>query len=268
MRLWRSAFRRLLRRPASFVSLLLIAGILALVYLAIGATFGTSGDPQADLAAQLLLRFPGAYTGVIASLLSFGSLFAVLYGAAIGGSEWSWGTLKNAIARGESRTLYTLAQAAAVIVVVGLGMVLLFVIGVLLAIVAATLAGLPLDGLGDGATLGRVPEQLARGWLSLAMSSAVGFAIATVAKSQLAGIAIGVVLSVGEPLARIFLPDIIQWFPFAAAGSLVSGLGGAGGGGGFLGGLEEGVAALVVTGWLLVSLAIASLVTERAEIGG
>ena len=57
-------------------------------------------------------RFPGAYDLILSFILGLGGLFAVIYGAAIAGSEWSWGTLKNAVARGESRSRYMLRTFA------------------------------------------------------------------------------------------------------------------------------------------------------------
>ena len=54
-------------------------------------------------------------------MLGLGGLVAVIYGAAIAGSEWSWGTLKNAVARGESRTRYMLGTFAAIAVMVARG---------------------------------------------------------------------------------------------------------------------------------------------------
>ena len=53
------------------------------------------------------MTFPGAYELVLALILGIGGLLAVTYGAAIAGSEWGWGTLKAAVARGESRSRYT-----------------------------------------------------------------------------------------------------------------------------------------------------------------
>ena len=64
------------------------------------------------------MTFPGAYELVLTLILGIGGLLAVTYGAAIGGSEWGWGTLKAAVARGESRTRYSLVNYAAVAVFV------------------------------------------------------------------------------------------------------------------------------------------------------
>ena len=108
--------------------------------------------------------------------------------AAVAGSEWTWGTLKNAVARGESRSRYTLLSFAAIAVVIAVGLVVAFVIGVAAALLGASLAGVSTSGLNDSATLGRLPEQFVRGWLAIIEEGALGFAIATLARSQLAGI--------------------------------------------------------------------------------
>ena len=56
----------------------------------------------------LLITFPGAYDNILAFMLGLGGLFGVIYGAAIAGSEWTWGTFKTSVARGESRSRYLL----------------------------------------------------------------------------------------------------------------------------------------------------------------
>lgn len=269
MRLVRSGVRKLVRRPATWVTLVLMIGLLAITFLAVGATYRQLPDAESRRASELLLRFPGAYAFVLAFILGLGSLLAVIYAAAIAGSEWSWGTLKNAVARGASRTGYTLAHYAAVLIMVMVGLLVAFGIGVVTATLGAAVAGLPLDGLSDAETLGRLPEQIVRGWIALAMSAAIGFAVATVTKSQLAGIGVGIALYFGEQFSSLFLPDIVKWLPFAAAGSVISGgSGGLTAGGAVPEGLDPNTALLVTLGWLAGSLAVASLVTERAEIGG
>lgn len=274
MRLFRSGLRKLLRRPASWVTFGLLAGLLVLIFVAVGATSRTETDGQAAVMARTLVTFPGAYTFVLGFILGLGGLLALTYGAAIAGSEWQWGTLKAAVARGESRTVYTLATYASIVAMVLVGVLAAFVVGVVAAAIGAVLAGVDLGGITDARALGDLPEQWARGALTLAMTVAIGFAVATVAKSQLAGIGIGLGLFFGEQFAGIFLPDIVQYLPFSVAGAVQAGGGGfgpgGGGGGGGPGGamLEPTAALIAAVAWLVGALAFASAWTERAEIGG
>ncbi len=282
MRVFVAGLRKLLKRPASFVSVGLLVGLLALILIAsatVGQDAGASGNGNGDpgggpAAARALLTFPGAYDLILSFLFGFGGLVAVIYGAAIAGSEWSWGTLKNAVARGESRTRYMLSTFAAIGLMLAVGLAISFALGVGLALLSATIAGVPTAGVSDADALARLPAMAGRGWFSIVEQAALGFAIATLARSQLAGIGAGIAFYFGEGFASIFLPDIIRYMPFAVARASIDteGGGGFGGGGGGGGGLAESLApdtALVLVGvWLVGSLLVTVLFTERAEITG
>ncbi len=152
-------------------------------------------------------------------------------------------------------------------------MLVAFGIGFVVTVIAAGLAQVPLTGIDDAATIGTFPELLARGWLALAEAAGLGFAIATLARSQLAGIGVGIAVYFGEQFATIFLPDIVKYFPFNAANAVVETSGSFGGSGGGNGGpglsqLEPNTALIVVLAWLVGALALTAIFTERAEISG
>jgi ABC-type transport system involved in multi-copper enzyme maturation permease subunit len=272
MRLFASGVRKLSRRLATWLTFGLLAGLLVLIMVAIGATANSPGAGEDGAAGLALLTFPGAYDGILSFMLGLGGLFAVIYGAAIAGSEWTWGTLKNAVARGESRSRYMLWSFASIAFVVAIGLLFTFVIGVAAAVLGANLAGVSTAGLGDSTALGRLPEQFARGWLAIVEEGALGFAIATLARSQLAGIGAGIAFYFGGTFAGIFLPDVVKYLPFSVANASVStgaGGGGFGGGGGQqLATLDANTALLLVVVWLIGSLVVAAVYTERAEISG
>jgi hypothetical protein len=272
MRLFRSNLRKLVRRPATWVTFLLLVALLLLIFVAIVASTAQESDPEVALAARLVVTFPEAYMVVLSMILGIGGLLAVTYGGAIAGSEWQWGTLKAAVARGEGRSRYTLLAYSAVALFAILGLVAAFAIGVASAAVGATILDVPLDGLGDTDALGRLPEQFGRASLAVSMNTALGFAIATVARSQLAGIGVGIGVYFAEGIAGIFLPGVIQWFPFSAAGAVVAQGGdvsfGGGGEAAVSSTLDPNIAVVVVLAWLVAALAVSAFMTERAEIGG
>lgn len=269
MRVFVAGLRKLIGRPASFVSVGLLVGLLGLILLA-SATVGQNGGGRGAVAARALLTFPGAYDFVLSFMLGLGGLVAVAYAAAIAGSEWGWGTLKSAVARGESRTRYMLATFLAIAVMVALGLLITFVLGVGLAVLGATIAGISTAGLTDAEALGRLPALAARGWFAVVEEAALGFAIATLARSQLAGIGAGLAFYFGELFARVFLPDIVQYMPFAVANASIDtgSRGGFGGGDGAATGLAPDTALVLVAVWLVGSLLVTVLFTERAEITG
>lgn len=270
MRLLLSGLRKLVRRPATYVTFGLLVGLLSLILIAVGATAGRQLADDDGRQALLLVTFPGAYTLILSFILGLGGLFAVIYGAAVAGSEWTWGTLKSAVARGESRTRYQLWSFAAIAIMVGLGLTLALAAGVAVAVVGANLGGVSTAGLSDAKTLGTIPELLVRGWLAIVEEGALGFAIATLARSQLAGIGAGIAFYFGEQFASIFLPDVVKYLPFNAASAVVATTGGDGfgGGGATLPRLEPDVAMLVVAAWLVGALVVSAVFTERADISG
>jgi ABC-2 type transport system permease protein len=271
VRIFLSGLRKLVGRPASFVSVGLLVGLLGLIVIASATIAQRDVSAPAARRALAMVTFPGAYDLILSFMLGLGGLVAVIYGAAIAGSEWSWGTLKNAVARGESRTRYMLSTFAAIAVVVAVGLAITFVLGVGIALVGASIAGVSTSGLTDAGALARLPALAGRGWFSVVEQAALGFAIATLTRSQLAGIGAGIAFYFGEGFASIFLPDIIKYMPFAVARAAVD----TGGGGGFEGGgngltaaLTPDTALLLVAAWLVGSLVVAVAFTERAEITG
>lgn len=271
MRLFISGVRKLARRPATYVIFGLLAGLLALIILAVTATGGGDGGPgrgERGFDPLALVTFPGAYDQILSFILGLGGLFAVIYGAAIAGSEWSWGTLKAVVARGESRSRYMLSTFAAIAVIVAIGLLATFAIGVGTAAVGASLAGVPLDGIGETDALGRLPEHFARGWVAIVAQGALGFAVATLARSQLAGIGVGIAVYFGGTFAGVFLPDVVQYLPFQLANTAVGAGGGFGGGADSTASLSPDTALVLLGAWLLGALAVAAGFTERAEITG
>jgi hypothetical protein len=261
MRIYRSGVRTLLRRPATWLTFGILVGLLVLIIIGVTAT-----ADEGDLEALILITFPFAYELILSFIIGLGGLFAVTYAAAVAGSEWSWGTLKAVVARGESRSRYSLLTFAAIASYLLIGILLAFGIGVVAAFIGANVADVTTAGVDDTDALRDLPELFGRGWYAMVEQGAIGFAVATLARSQLAGIGIGIALYFGEAFAGIFLPDIVRYLPFSAAGSAV-GIGGEAFGGG-PNPLSQETAMIVVGLWLIGSLVVAAVFTERADITG
>ncbi|HEX5467124.1 MAG TPA: hypothetical protein VFW92_10675 [Candidatus Limnocylindrales bacterium] len=269
MKLFAAGIRKLLRRPASLITLFFVLAIMALIYLATSVTSDRSAGAQAQAALDSLFGLPEAYRTLIGLILGLGGLLAVIYGAAISGSEWAWGTFKAAVARGESRSRYILLTFASVAVVLGLGLLVAFIVGVLLVLLGATIAGSPLDGLGDADALRALPDLLLRGWLGLVLSGGIGFAVATLTRSQLAGIAIGIGLYFGEQFSVLLLPDFVRYLPFNAASALIATTGPeAAQAQAITQALDPNLAVLAVAAWLVAALVLSAVAAEVAEISG
>lgn len=274
------------KRLATYVVLIVLLVLMGLVYLAVGGTASELGSSGASFFA-----FPEAYTTIGSFVFGLGSLVAVAYAAAIAGGDWSWGVPRLLIARGESRTRYVLAKAAALAGVLAIGMLIAFAAGIVFNFMAASLAGMSTGNplAGDGPY--ELVKSLVLGYPVLLQRALIGFAVAIVLRSQLAGVVVGILLFIGEGILVTLMvavtlaargfgglfggepigPEWFQYLPFTVGDSvLVPEPGTLSGGGGFedlfLRPVPLEVAFVAVVLYAFVSLALAVVVVERKEI--
>ena len=269
MALLRMALVKLARRPATWIVFAILAGLIAVMFLSLGATAGSMESFGDEFQIRLLLDFPNAYDLVAGFTVSFGALLGAVLGAAVIGADWAWGTIRTIIARGESRVRYTLVTFLAIALVLAVGVVITFIIGTGSALVAANIAGLGTEGVSDETALREIPELLARTWLGVTQAAAIGFAIAMVFKSQLAGIGAALGFYFAEQILQLVpgLRDILIYFPFTVSSSVVatseeldlSGFES-------FPVLDADTALLWSFGYLVIALAIASFAAWRAQI--
>lgn len=276
MRLLLAGLLKLRTRTASLVAAIVAAILVGLEFLLIGVsmsmpTASSGTDPET---LRWLLTFPGAYDAILSIVYVFGGLVALIYVAAIAGTEWTWGTLKVAVTRGESRTRYVVATFAALAVMLLVGVVIAFLAGVLGAMVGASIARMPVEGLTDSAAMPHVAVTILRCWIAVASLCAVGYAIAMIAKSQMAGVGMVIGLYVASVVMPIALPkviqDVLEYLPFSVAAEAIglSGPATEGGGSAAATAMDPNLALVITIGWLIASLAVAAWATERADISG
>jgi ABC-type transport system involved in multi-copper enzyme maturation permease subunit len=267
--------RKFWTRTATLVSILVGAILVGLEFALVGVGYrsapsGTSGLDKTTV--TWLLSFPGAFDAVISLVFAFFGLVALIYVATASGSEWSWGTLKVAVTRGQSRWQYVVATFASLSIILLIGMLITFVAGILAVVVGASIAGLPVGNPSDPSALGGMLVKLARCWVALIGLTSVGYAVAMIAKSQMAGIGTVIGYFIASIFAPALLPEIVKeifkYLPFSAAGDSIGIAGPPTSGPPSAVALDPNVALLITIGWLVGCLAVASLSVERAEISG
>lgn len=276
----RAELLKLTRRWATWVVLALLLGMMTLVYLLVGFT---GGGARPD-ATGFVTRFPAASGIINQFVFGLGSLLAVAWAAALAGGDWNWGVIRVIVARGEGRIRYVLAKAFALALALIIAVLIAYAAGIALTMVAAALLG---GSAGDpfaARTLTGFGESIAAGTLVLLQRAAIGFAVAIVLRSQLAGVVVGILFSIGEGILSTVLlalsfrqgdgdPIATQWFqylPFGIGDSLLAIAPGPSGNLGSLLGepVAPEIAAVVVAAYLVAALVIASIAAARAEIAG
>jgi ABC-type transport system involved in multi-copper enzyme maturation permease subunit len=285
MRLVRAELFKIRRRTATYVVFAVALFLMVGLFLLAGAA-GAFDIPG-------IIAFPSSYAFINQFTYGLGGLLAVVYAAAYVGADWNWGVVRNVVARGESRTNYVLAKAAALAIVLAIAVVIMYAVGVLTLYADSLLFNIPIanplraNGLTDLAT------NIALGYPVLLERAALGFGVAVLLRSQVAGAVIGIVLFLGEGIVRLVLtglslgtgiselgdngfvqkgPEWFQYLPVsvgdyainAAPGNSIS-LGG---------GLEQFVlkpvplpnALIAVAVYLVVAMAVAIVAINRQEI--
>jgi ABC-type transport system involved in multi-copper enzyme maturation permease subunit len=273
------------KRAATYVVLAVLLVLMALVYLIVALSGG--GGPGSGPAGNTF-RFPGAYGVIGLFVFGLGSLLAVAYAAAVAGGDWSWGIPRVVLSRGESRVNYVLAKAAAVGIALAVGVLVAYAAGIALTYLAAAISGSSVGNPLSGDSPRRLIDSLLLGFPVLAERAAIGFAVATVLRSQLAGVVVGIVLYIGESILTSVLvglalfgggsfefepfgPEWYQFLPFSIGDSV---LGAATGSTGADPGFEDVVLRPVplemalagVLIYLVVALGVSALLVRRAEI--
>jgi len=225
-------------------------------------------------------------------VFGLGSLLAVAFAGAVGGADFNWGVFRVIVARGESRSAYILVKFAAIAAFIVLGVVVAFAVGILLAYMVAAMQGVPAGSPFAGSGTDDLVRSFAFGLPVILERAAIGFAVAVILRSQIAGIIVGIVLQIGEGIVSAIIlattiaararetgafdpigPEWFQFLPFAIGNAVLGQAPGVAQGGGDGGGfgtflrdvpLETALVALAV--YFVAALVITVVRVERAEI--
>ena len=267
--------RKFWNRAATIVSLLIAVGFVFLEFVLIGVSYNTSASQTGFDRSSLtwFLTFPSAFDAVLTIVFEFVAIIGLIYVVTASGSEWGWGTLKVAAARGHSRWHYTLSTFASLSIIVVIGMLLAFVAGVVAVMIGASIAGLSFGNVADPSQLGQVFIKLARCAIALVSLTSVGYVVAMIAKNQMAGIGAVIVYFIGSILSDALLPEVVRqvlrYQPFNVAADAI-GIAGppssAGAASSTANSLDPNLALGFTVFWLVLCLAVSALAVERAEI--
>ena len=282
MRLVRAEILKLRRRWATYIVLGIVLVLMVVVYLLIcllarGTSSGTAG---------LVTGFPAAYGVINQFVFGLGSLLAVAYAAAVAGADWSFGVMRVIIARGESRTRYVLAKAIGLAIMLAIGVAIAYAAGMALSAMASGLLGTSIGQPFGERGMHDLVASLLLGTFVLLQRAAIGFAVAMVLRSQLAGVVVGIVLYIAEPILSAILfalsvggnlrqalaPAEVQWYqflPFSIGDSALAAASSTQQPGGFqFTPVPLDQALLAVGIYLAVSIGISMLSLRRAQVSG
>jgi ABC-2 type transport system permease protein len=212
MRLIRAELLKARRRQATWVLLIVALAITGVIYLLLGRSLGgfacqfQFGDFGDFGLGDCIVEFPAAYALIDQfAFATLGGVLAIVFAAALVGSDWNWGVLRSIIARGESRAGYLLAKAVGIAIVLAVGVLVIFFFALAMTYVTGFVYGIPVASPLRGRGIEDLAANLALGYPVVLERAALGFAVAAVLRSQLAGAVVGIVLYLGEGIVTTFL---------------------------------------------------------------
>jgi len=237
----RAELLKIRRRQATYVLLFIEVGLAALIFLATGRIW-----EQAQV-----VSFPRAYAIFEQVIFQLGGLLAIVFAAAYVGADWNWGVIRNVVARGEGRERYLLAKFVSVAIVLALATVLMFAVCFVLLYLQALIYNVPVANPFRANGLQDLLVWVVAGFPVLLQRAAIGFAVAAIFRSQLAGAVVGIVLFLVEAVVTTILtlitlsnsivndigsggfqttgPEWFQYLPISIGGNVFGALPGAAG---------------------------------------
>jgi ABC-2 type transport system permease protein len=184
----KAEWRKNRSRPAFLVSAGLIAGIVLLFYSAQWYQATHPGGPRESV--SILTLFPDQFVNnVIGAGFPLGAAVAIVLGALIAGSEYSWGTLKTVFTQRPGR-LATLAGRVVVFQVwMAIMTVIIFAVGAAYSTVIASVQG---HAISWPAAVDIV-KGLAALWLVLAVNGSLGMVLGALFRQSAAALGVGLI---------------------------------------------------------------------------
>jgi ABC-2 type transport system permease protein len=171
------------------------------------------------------MTLPGAIPVALDTAMGLGRVLLVILGAALAGSEYTWGTARHLVGRTRDRSSFIIGK-----LVVLAGLILLFIIA---GLVVGTLSGggitpifsegITEDFLTPGLFL-RLPVALFFAALSVLPYALLAFTLALVTRSTVVGVSIGLLMVLlGEPILATILASLpepwnglVHYLPYTA----------------------------------------------------
>ncbi len=175
-------------RPAFLISSGLVAAVVVLVFMT--NWYQATHPGQSDRPIPLAMLFPDQFVNdVMGAGFPLGAAMAIVLGAIVAGSEYSWGTLKTLFTQGPGRLTTWSGRIVVFTAWMAILSAILFAVGAACSVLIVT--------VNNHAIVWPAVADIAKGfgamWLILTVNGMLGIAIAVLVRQSAAAIGIGVV---------------------------------------------------------------------------
>jgi ABC-2 type transport system permease protein len=175
-------------RPAFLVSAGLIAGIVVLFYSA--EWYQATHPGGVRDAVSILILYPDQFVNnVMGAAFPLGAAMAIVLGALIAGSEYSWGTLKTVFTQRPGRLSTLSARVLVFQVWMGIMTLIIFAVGASYSVVVASFEGHAIVW----PTAIDIVKGIGAIWLVLAVNGSLGIALGILFRQSAAALGVGLI---------------------------------------------------------------------------
>jgi ABC-2 type transport system permease protein len=215
----RAEWRKNRFRPAFLVSSGIIAAITVLVYTVNWylALHPSAGDRQP---VSLLTLYPDQFVNnVMGAGFPLGAAMAIVLGALIAGSEYSWGTLKTTLTQGPGRLTTWFGRVVVFGAWMGIMTAILFGVGAASSVVVASFEG---HAIAWPAAID-IAKGIGAIWLVFAVNGAIGLALGVVIRNSAAALGVGLTYVLAVELIAVRFIDVLNGGAYKWIGNLFVG---------------------------------------------
>jgi ABC-2 type transport system permease protein len=193
------------RRPAVYVSALLLAAITVLFYSANWYVALHPGGPRETVPLGTL--YPDQFVNnIMGAAFPIGAAIAIVMGAIFAGSEYGWNTLKSALTQGPGRLTVWAGRIAVFMLLLGVMSAVLFVVAAAYSVVIAAVENHAITW----PSLIDVVKGFSAVWLILGVNGTIGLALGTLIKQSAAALGIGLTYVLAVELIAVRFINLIN----------------------------------------------------------
>jgi ABC-2 type transport system permease protein len=212
-KLIRAELRKLRKRSLTWVLLYVLVGLMIvfhLLFYQISQITGQTTSSMGNLGS--LLGLPLSIPFALGILSSLGAALAAVLAASSIGSEYNWRTIRTALISSEGRLKFLGAKLISIAILILIGMVIGVATGFVMGLITTALGGKSFDF--SFATSGYLWDQFFqffRTFFILLPYVLIGSLFATIGRSAMPGISIGIGILFLEPIVTSFMGSAGGW---------------------------------------------------------
>jgi ABC-2 type transport system permease protein len=211
------------------LTVFMIAGAAFIIWAAGYGDWSSGDDFDIRLSGLHTFAFPYSIPSLLDSGQFWGSFFIGTIVASVVATEYNWGTVKQALIRGQSRTQFLAVKLVGLVIVCALSLLIVLAIGIGFSLIATSIAGEPITlDVPDGPSVPEIVLMVLRTGLAVVPYGLIAFCLAVVGRSTALGSGGLFAFMIAESIALAifngssFLHDLRDFLPAHHVQSLIA----------------------------------------------